>query len=191
MLKKVVIVLFSLSANLFAGTYYYKGGGYFVTGLNTNLLSKENVEASFAVRPPAMFCGVYGVRKAEIKGFKQDVRLAAKEFLQPETGPALAIFFSTQRLKLFEDYPNIKDPHGHLSEKLPKKITLGDDATESYEFGILTGKGFWVYKDGGFVKSYLKDHKGYLSGLVFYIEYLQDLSKPRYPARWGCQNFKK
>ena len=102
MLKIIAIFLFSLSVNLFAGTYYYKGGSYFVTGLNKDLLSKDKVEASFAVRPPAMMCGVYGVRRAEIQGFKKEVRLAAKDFLKPEVGPALAVFFAT-RLKLFEE----------------------------------------------------------------------------------------
>ena len=190
MLKKIAILMLSLSANVFAGTYYYKGGSFFVTALNEKLLSDEKVEAYFAVRPPAMMCGVYGVRKSEIQNFGQELRLASKEFLKPETGPALAVFFSTQRLKLFKDYPDIKDPHGHAAEKLPEIVKLGDDPEESYEFGILTWKGFFVYKDGKFAQSYLKDHKGYLSGLLFYIEYLQDLSKPFYLARWGCQNYK-
>ncbi|MFT7303010.1 MAG: hypothetical protein ACI8UZ_001848 [Akkermansiaceae bacterium] len=89
MLKKIAILMLSLSANVFAGTYYYKGGSFFVTALNEKLLSDEKVEADFAVRPPATMCGVYGVRKSEIQNFGQELRLASKEFGEVKVPPCL------------------------------------------------------------------------------------------------------
>ncbi len=47
--------------SLLAGTHYYKGEQYFFTALNEKTLSDETVRVTFAVRPPAMFCGRSGV----------------------------------------------------------------------------------------------------------------------------------
>lgn len=190
MLKHIYSFLLLLQLPVWAGAHYYEGGSYFVTGLNKDLLAKDNVEADFAVRPPAMWCGVYGTKKVEIKSFKHEVRQAAKLFLDKENAPALAVFFNTKRIKLIEEYPDLKAPRDHLT-KAPKKLLLGDSVTETYEVGILTGKGLFIYKDGKFVGSDIKNHKGYLRGLTFYIEYLQDVSDAFYPKMWGCQLPKK
>ncbi len=185
-MKVIPVILLLFPLNLWAGAHYYEGGAFFVTGLNKSLLAKADIEASFAVQPPAKWCGVYGAKKGKIIGFKKEVREAAEQFLEPNVGPALAVFYSTGRFKLIEEYPEITNPNEHLI-KSPKRIVLGDDASESYEFGVLTAKGFFIYKDGRFAPSYIKNHQGYLNDLLFYIEYLQDASDLFYPKVWQCQ----
>ncbi len=172
-----------------AGSHYYEGQAFFVTGLNKTILAANTVQAKFAVRPPSMMCGVYGIRDAEIRNFDQAIRKKAKEYLEKEHGPALAIFFSSDRTKLFDEYSKIESKEKKAVDKLPEALILGDSKTETYEFGILTGKGFFVYKEGEFVRSYMKDYGFRLEGLLRYREYLEDLRKPFYPSRWGCVNF--
>jgi hypothetical protein len=184
-IKVITVFLFSIPA--YAGSYSYEGGAFFVTALNHSLLAKGEVTAKFAVRPPAMMCGVFGVSSATITGFKEELRLKARDFLEKETGPALAIFFSPDRAKLFEDYPEAMVNQHAFAEELPILITLGDAKTETYEFAILTGNGFFVFKDGKFTRSFMKDYGNRLDGLLRYSEYLQDPKEAfHYEGLWGC-----
>ncbi len=182
----IVITVFLFSITSYAGTHRYEGGAFFVTALNHPLLAKGEVTAEYAVRPPAMMCGIFGVSSARITGFKEELRLKARDFLEKETGPALAIFFSPDRAKLFEDYPEAMVKQHAFAEELPLLMTLGDSKTETYEFAILTGNGFFVFNDGKFSRSFMKDYGNCLDGLLRYTEYLQDPKEVFYLSLWGC-----
>lgn len=173
-----------------AGTHSYEGGAFFVTGLNKSLFSKGIVEAEFAVRPPAMWCGRYGVSKAQIKGLNEDLKIKMNAYLKKKYGPALVVFFTQGRNKLFEDYPAPK-VGAYPSESLPKLLVLGDSPTETYEIGVLTGGDFFVYKEESFVRSSMKGYGPHLDGLSQYVEYLQGIREPLYQRLWGCSNIEE
>ena len=138
-----------------------------------------------------MWCGIYGVKQAEIYGFKKEIRTMAEQFLKPEHGPALAIFYTTERNKLFNDYPFPRNYRNHNSPKLPATIKLGDDPSETYSFGIFTRKGFYIYQDGEFTSSHLKNYYGDLSEIIRYLEYLQDPTDRFHLYLWGCEGYPK